>query len=142
MSAPRFRTDLAANRGELQGLCYYDVTDRATGTTFRMYEIEYLVARSLDGRPLDAVATDVTSRLGVETSADELSAYVDKLRELGFLETAGGGLAGDVSAALESAVLEPHSKPVAQAQPRPARAPSNLSAAVAADDALRNVSQL
>src|SRR2546426_873971 len=100
-----------------------------------MYEVEYLVARALDGRPLDAVASDVTTRLGVETNADELSSYVDKLRELGFLESAGG-LAGDVSAALESAVLEPQSpaKLYAKAQPRPAKAPSNSDAAAAADD--------
>ena len=142
VSAPRFRNDLAANRGELQGLCYYDVTDRRTGTTFRMYEVEYLVARALDGRPLDAVAIDVAAKLGIDTSADELSTYVDKLRELGFLE-ASSDLGGDVSAALESAVLEPQSPArLAKAQVRPGKAPSNESAAVAADDALRNVSQL
>jgi RND family efflux transporter MFP subunit len=142
VSAPRFRNDLAAHRGELQGLCYYDVTDRRTGTTFRMYEVEYLVARALDGRPLDAVAIDVAAKLGIDTSADELSGYVDKLRDLGFLE-AVSELEGDVSAALESAVLEPQSPAkLARSAIRPDKATSNESAAVAADDALRNVSQL
>jgi len=119
LSSPRFRSDLDAHRGELEGIAYYDVTDRATGSTFRMYEVEYLVARELDGRALDAVATGVVERLGVQTSAEELAQYAAKLGELGFLEQSE--LAGDVHDALSSAVLAP---PGASASPTGAAAPN------------------
>jgi RND family efflux transporter MFP subunit len=85
---PRFRNDLEAQRGEIDDLAFYDVFDPEGGTSFRMYEVEYLIARELDGRPIDVVAMDVSRRLGIETSADELRQYVGKLHELGFLEEA------------------------------------------------------
>src|SRR5579885_2263698 len=159
VESPRFRTDLLSQRGEAEGITFYDVTDKQTGTSFRMYEVEYLVAKALDGRSLDAVAREVVAKLGVETNADELRGLVQKLGELGFLQ--GGELAHDVSAALESAVLSPPPAVIApaaapapapklmtpsalaKAQQRPTKAPSdNQSPAIAAADALEKVSAM
>jgi RND family efflux transporter MFP subunit len=115
LSTPRFRADLDSHRGELGGFTFYDVTDRATGKTFRMYEVEYLVARELDGRSLDLVAAEVTARLGVETNPQELAGYVGKLAELGFLEARE--LADDVDFAVTS-VVQP-APPLAAQTPAP-----------------------
>ena len=46
---PTFRTDLTCSREEQQGVVFYRIDDPKAQTSFRLYEIEYLIAKKLDG---------------------------------------------------------------------------------------------
>src|SRR6476659_9910305 len=47
---PTFRTDLTCSREEQQGVVFYRIDDPRTKTSFRLYEIEYLIAQKLTGQ--------------------------------------------------------------------------------------------
>lgn len=95
MNAPRLRTDLVAKQIEEAGHQFVDVTDPGSGATFRFYEAEYFIATAMNGaRDLSGLASWAQAELGVAASADELKQVVDKLSELGYLDTTPpGGLA-------------------------------------------------
>ena len=68
---------------------YVEVKDDRSGKSFRFYDFEYAVARKLNGRPLADVARDLRSELQLELTAEQLEAFSDQLRSLGFLEHRG-----------------------------------------------------
>src|SRR5215470_9438506 len=93
---PRFRSDLVAQPIEEEGVHYVDVTDPASGQTFRFYDVEYSIACAMDGaRDMAGLAEWTRAELGIETSADELQNVVTTLADLGYLEAAHAATVSD-----------------------------------------------
>jgi multidrug efflux pump subunit AcrA (membrane-fusion protein) len=112
----RLKSGLAATRVEEDGITYYDVLEPESGNSFRFYEHEYLLAQQLEpGRPLTEVSAWVRRELGVESRPEDLGVFIDKVRELGFLEAVKTGPA---------AAPAPFSGAAATPAPTPAPAPA------------------
>ncbi len=93
---PKFRTDLVAQAVEHDGVPFVDVTDPASETSFRFYEVEYSIACAMDGsRDVHALVEWARLELGVETSSEELAAVVGTLATLGYLDAADAADAAD-----------------------------------------------
>jgi multidrug resistance efflux pump len=83
---PAFRTDLTASREEQQGVVFYRIDDPKTQTSFRLYEIEYLIAQKLDGkRALPQVMAAVKEEYNFDISEQDLKKFVDQLDSMGFI---------------------------------------------------------
>jgi HlyD family secretion protein len=92
---PRFRTDLTCSREEQQGVVFYRIDDPETRTSFRLYEIEYLIAQKLDGtRAITDVIHAVKDEYNFDISDADLGKFVNQLESMGFI-------AGPVAAAVE-----------------------------------------
>src|SRR5688572_2063965 len=88
---PSFRSDLICSREEQQGVVFYRVDDTKTETNFRLYEIEYLIARKLDGtRTLLEVIEAVKQEYNFDISEPDLQRFVNQLDAMGFLSVDGG----------------------------------------------------
>src|SRR5215207_1106823 len=85
-AAPRFRRDLNAAEVEDNGVLYVEVSDARSGKSFRFYDFEYAVARKLNGRSLADVSRALHEELQLELTPEQLQAFSDQLRSLGFLE--------------------------------------------------------
>ena len=68
---------------------YVEVKDDRSGKSFRFYDFEYAVAQKLNGRPLADVARELRAELQLELTPEQLEAFSDQLRSLGFLDTDG-----------------------------------------------------
>lgn len=89
MPSPRLRTDLEASPIEDGGLRFFDVHDPRSGSSMRLYEHEWLIARRMDGRAsLDDLAAWAGQHVGFSPSAGDLRTYAHKLDELGFFDEA------------------------------------------------------
>ncbi len=83
---PTFRTDLVCSREEQQGVVFYRIDDPKSQTSFRLYEIEYLIAKKLDGnRELSAVTTAVKKEFNFDINEPDLQRFVNQLESMGFL---------------------------------------------------------
>jgi hypothetical protein len=115
---PRFRRDLDARPLEIDGIAYVDATDPRSGSIFRFYDFEHAVAEVLDGRDLGEVVTEARAKSGYQVTTEQLSTFIDKLGELGFLEV-GNELGNDDATAagppppgiLEATKAEPEPPP-------------------------------
>src|SRR5947207_10067176 len=84
---PRFRNDLQAAREEQQGVVFYRIDDPKTQTSFRLYEIEYLIAQKLDGkRTLEQVIGAVKEEYNFDISEPDLQKFVNQLDSMGFVK--------------------------------------------------------
>src|SRR5262249_40884299 len=84
---PRFRADLVAQPIEEEGVRYVDVTDPASGQTFRFYDVEYSIACAMDGdRDVQNLIDWTLTELGIEASHEELVSVINTLADLGYLE--------------------------------------------------------
>jgi len=95
---PTFRSDLVCSREEQQGVVFYRIDDPKTQTSFRLYEIEYLIATKLDGKhePQQIIET-VKSEFNFDITVPDLERFVGQLESMGFL--AGGAPAKPPAAA-------------------------------------------
>jgi HlyD family secretion protein len=83
---PTFRTDLVCSREEQQGVVFYRIDDPKSQTSFRLYEIEYLIAKKLDGsRVLPDVITAVKKDFNFDITEADLQRFVNQLDSMGFL---------------------------------------------------------
>lgn len=83
---PSFRSDLNCVREEQQGVVFYRIDDPETQTSFRLYEIEYLIAQKLDGsRGLDEVISAVKSEYNFDITRPDLDKFVSQLQSMGFV---------------------------------------------------------
>jgi multidrug efflux pump subunit AcrA (membrane-fusion protein) len=81
----RLRPELHATPAEEAGVRFFDVSDPRSGQKMRMYDFEWLLAAQMDGhRSLEDIARWAEVELKLHLSAANLSAYADKLGELGF----------------------------------------------------------
>lgn len=86
---PQFRSDLQASREEQQGVVFYRIDDPQTQTSFRLYEIEYLIARKLDGRrELNEVIGAVKAEYNFDITEPDLKKFVSQLESMGFITSA------------------------------------------------------
>ncbi|HEY0713788.1 MAG TPA: hypothetical protein VGF45_14005 [Polyangia bacterium] len=84
---------------EADGVVYVEVTDRRQGQSFRFYDFEHTVAMAMDGRPLPDVARDLRENAELDLSPEQLSAFAEQLKALGFLEEGGAEAAAPTPAA-------------------------------------------
>ncbi len=104
MSAAKLKSTLTANRDEQNGVVFYQITDPQSGKSFRLYEVEYLIARMLDGKtPNDVLVEKVHRDLQFELSVADFGKFITELHDLGFLEEE----VFEPDVALEEVVLEP-----------------------------------
>jgi multidrug efflux pump subunit AcrA (membrane-fusion protein) len=89
--APRLRKDLVATTADEQGVACVEVTDTASGASFRFYDFEYALAQQLTGQPLEDVAAWAQATYGIALSSDTLDQFLQKLEGLGFLADDGSG---------------------------------------------------
>ena len=86
--AAKFKTNLKAEREEQNGSAFYQVSDPETGKSFRLYEVEYLIAKMLDGQtPNEAMPARVQNELQFELSLEDFAKFLRELTDLGFLES-------------------------------------------------------
>jgi len=89
---PTFRSDLTCSREEQQGVVFYRIDDPKAQTSFRLYEIEYLIAKKLDGsRPISDVIIAVKKEFNFDISEPDLQRFVNQLESMGFLMPREGG---------------------------------------------------
>jgi len=84
---PRLRRDLVSTIFEQDGVRCVDVHDPKRGSTFRLFGYEYSVALAFDGRPLGKVIPWVRLSTGLALTAEQLTAFAERLDQLGFLES-------------------------------------------------------
>ena len=83
---PTFRTDLTCSREEQQGVVFYRIDDPETKTSFRLYEIEYLIAQKLNGeRGLPEVIEAVKAEYNFDITEADLQKFISQLESMGFV---------------------------------------------------------
>ena len=85
LDGPRLRRDLVSTIFEQDGVRCVDVHDPRRGSTFRLFGYEYSVALAFDGRPLAKVIPWVRLSTGLELTDEQLTAFAERLDQLGFL---------------------------------------------------------
>jgi putative peptide zinc metalloprotease protein len=85
-SEPKLRQDLVVSRMETPEGPRFVLKDPLTRRYFRLREVEFSIARRLDGRtPTDELAPAMAAELDVELDASSLEAFVAQLRRQGLL---------------------------------------------------------
>ena len=82
---PRLRRDLVATILQEDGVRCVDVYDPNRDSSFRLFDYEYSVALAFDGRPLAKIIPWVRLSTGLELTAEQLTAFAQRLDQLGFL---------------------------------------------------------
>lgn len=83
---PVFRNDLVCSREEQQGVVFYRIDDPETQTSFRLYEIEFLIAKKLDGSlSFEQVIDAVKKEFNFDITLSDLDRFVGQLESMGFL---------------------------------------------------------
>ena len=82
---PRLRRDLVSTILQEDGVRCVDVHDPRRGSSFRLFDYEYSVALAFDGRPLGKVIPWVRLSTGLELTEEQLMAFAERLKQLGFL---------------------------------------------------------
>jgi hypothetical protein len=84
---PTFRTDLRYTREEQDGAVYYTIEDPRSQARFRLYEIEFHIARQFDGqRTLQQVAENIRREHDFEISDNDLRKFIGQLRTMHFVQ--------------------------------------------------------
>jgi multidrug efflux pump subunit AcrA (membrane-fusion protein) len=110
---PSFRSDLTCSREEQQGVVFYRIDDPRSQTSFRLYEIEYLIAKKLDGsRSLGEVITAVKKEFNFDISEPDLQRFVNQLESMGFLHAGTPSGEHPAQPEQETAVMERPAEPV------------------------------
>jgi hypothetical protein len=115
----RLKPGLAVTRVEDEGITYYDVLEPESGNSFRFYEHEFLLAQQLEpGRPLADISAWVRRELEVESRPEDVQVFIDKIKELGFLEAVAGLAAASGPAAAPFGTAGAAAAPAPAATPR------------------------
>ncbi len=117
---PRFRRDLVSTILQEDGVRCVDVRDPKRRTSFRLFDYEYSVALAFDGRPLAKVIPWVRVSTGLDLTAEQLTAFAERLAQLGFLASDEDRTPG---VALEMTPAPPM-RPAAEAPQTPLPVPS------------------
>jgi putative peptide zinc metalloprotease protein len=85
---PKLRSDLRQIQQETADGVAFVLKDPATGRYFRFREAEQFIAQQLDGAtPLEAICQRAEAYFGQSCPTDTLKAFVDRLQQLGLLES-------------------------------------------------------
>src|SRR5512137_1035872 len=104
---PSFRSDLKCSREEQQGVVFYRIDDPKSQTSFRLYEIEYLIAKKMDGvRTFPEVITAVKTEFNFDITEPDLQRFVNQLESMGFLTGGRGGSESSDAFESETQVME------------------------------------
>ena len=88
---PRFRQDLDCVREEDQGVVFYRVDDVENQSSFRIYEIEYIIAQKLDGkRSLQEIIDEIKAEYEFEIQTHDLEKFIKQLESRKCLAAAEG----------------------------------------------------
>jgi hypothetical protein len=82
---PRLRRDLVSTILQEDGVRCVDVYDPNRDSSFRLFDYEYSVALAFDGRPLAKIIPWVRLSTGLDLTAEQLTAFAERLDQLGFL---------------------------------------------------------
>jgi len=89
IAAERLRSDLVVSEQAARDGPVTVIKDPATGRYFRMAEVEYFIARQLDGEtPLETIQRTTEATFGGELARETLDGFVATLRTCGLLESA------------------------------------------------------
>jgi multidrug efflux pump subunit AcrA (membrane-fusion protein) len=114
---PTFRSDLTCSREEQQGVVFYRIDDPRAQTSFRLYEIEYLIAKKLDGsRHLAEVIDAVKNEFNFDISEPDLQRFVNQLESMGFLMPRDGPLPPSAESEPETALMDRPQAPTEAAE--------------------------
>jgi putative peptide zinc metalloprotease protein len=95
ITAERLRADLVVSEQEARDGPVTVIKDPATGRFFRMAEVEYFIARHLDGEtPLEAIRQRTEKKFGASLDNEMLGGFVAALRRSGLLESPEAAPAG------------------------------------------------
>ena len=111
---PTFRTDLTCSREEQQGVVFYRIDDPETRTSFRLYEIEYLIAQKLDGTRSPAeVIEAVKAEYNFDISDNDLQKFISQLESMGFVR-GGADTSSRTTSVMDSDAVQEVSEPTVQ----------------------------
>ncbi|PYU92517.1 MAG: hypothetical protein DMG08_12515 [Acidobacteria bacterium] len=103
----KLRSDLISSYREIEGRPFYVIKDPSTGQFFRIREVEFFIARQLDGAtPPDVIRERVQQKFQAPLDSEILVEFIDTLRSYGLLEAADGE-PGQVDDGPEQVVDEP-----------------------------------
>ncbi len=92
-ACPALRPELIVSRQGAEGAAAVVIKDPARGRFFRLRELEYFIARQLDGTvSLERIQDLVREQRGLALSEENLRQFVDRLRAARLLQDAGGAL--------------------------------------------------
>lgn len=87
----KWRNDLVVSPLEGRQGATFVVKDPQSGRFFRLREVEYFVARQLDGStPPEVICKRVEEKFGAALAPSTLAQFIENLGKLGFLEIEGG----------------------------------------------------
>ena len=97
---PIFKSELECIREEKRGIIFYRIDTPGDDSSFRLYEIEYLISQCLDGsRALDDVIAHIKTEHQFDLNRADLEKLVLQLDSMGFLEEGSiEGLSSELSA--------------------------------------------
>jgi putative peptide zinc metalloprotease protein len=103
---PKLRDDLVVSRQGSPAGTVYVLKDVRAARFFRLQELEYEIARRLDGAtPLAALAAAARNDLDVDADEAALQTFVDQLRGRGLLEEPGSATSATVKRAVRGNLL-------------------------------------
>ena len=86
-SFPKYREDLIESQQKFEGKTYFVIKDPLTSKFFRVKEYEHFITQKLDGRnSLEKIKEGFERNFQIALPLKTLEEFVEKLRELGFLE--------------------------------------------------------
>lgn len=101
---------MTCSREEQQGVVFYRIDDPETKTSFRLYEIEYLIAQKLNGeRGLPEVIEAVKAEYNFDITEADLQKFISQLESMGFVrarDVLDMGPGGDGEAPLPVPMVE------------------------------------
>jgi putative peptide zinc metalloprotease protein len=84
---PKFRDDLIISRQEFEKTTYYVIKDPITNKFFRIKELEYFIARRLDGKTSpDEITRSFQDHFNTPLPLATLEKFIQNLKSFGFLE--------------------------------------------------------
>jgi hypothetical protein len=110
---PLFKKNLISVREEQQGVVYYRIDDPSTRTSFKLYEIEYLIAQKCDGtHDVGALVGLVKRDLNFGVTEDDLKKFIKQMQAMGFMSVVLEEPLSSVSSAAPASTVSAELNPV------------------------------
>src|SRR5712671_6752542 len=88
LSAAKLRNDLISSYREIEGQGFYVVKNPSSEQFFRMREVEFFIARQLDGEtPLEIIRKRVEEKFEAPLDSETLAGFIESLRGYGLIDT-------------------------------------------------------